>query len=105
MRTRLVMTIAALLLASASVARAQTPPTKPEPPAVPSLGLFDIGYRGGDVNGDEARFERYRDLRPGASTWFEINKRAQTYRFKADAFNVGYRDQSYTATSPTASSR
>ena len=96
MRTRLVSTIAALLLTSASVARAQTPPTKPEPPAVPSLGLFDVGYRGGgDVTGDEARFERYRDLRPGAATWFEINRRAEKYRFKADAFNVGYRDQSY----------
>ena len=96
MRTRLVTTIAALLLASASVARAQTPPTKPEPTAnVPTLGLFDIGYRGGTVKGDEARFERYRDLRPGAATWFQIDRKADAYRFKADAFNVGYRDQSY----------
>ncbi|MCC6991304.1 MAG: MtrB/PioB family outer membrane beta-barrel protein, partial [Acidobacteria bacterium] len=96
MRTRFVLTIAALL-ASASTALAQTPPTKPEPPAVPSLGLFDVGYRGGDTTGDEARFERYRDLRPGAATFFEVNRRAEKYRFKADAFNVGYRDQSYNA--------
>ncbi len=95
MRTRLVSTIAALLLASAWAADAQTPPTKPEPAAVPSLGLLDVGYRGGSVSGDEARFERYRDLRPGVTTWFEIEKRAQAYRFKANAFNVGYRDQSY----------
>ena len=66
MRTRCVTTIAALLLASASMAGAQTPPTKPEPPAnVPTRGLLDFGYRGGSVTGDEARFERYRDPRPG----------------------------------------
>lgn len=96
MRTRTLVTCAALLLASMSVARAQTPPTKPEPPAdVPSLGLLDLGYRGGSVDGDEARFERYRDLSPGAASWFALNKRADAYRFKLDAFNVGYRDQRY----------
>ena len=35
MRTRLVATLAAALLASAHVALAQTPPTKPAPPDVP----------------------------------------------------------------------
>ena len=74
MRTRCVTTIAALLLASASMAGAQTPPTKPEPPAnVPTRGLLDFGYRGGSVTGDEARFERYRDPRPGVATWFEVD--------------------------------
>ena len=56
MRTIHFVTAAALLVASLE-ARAQTPPTKPEPPAVPSLGELDLGYRGGTVSGDEARFE------------------------------------------------
>ena len=98
MRTRIVVTLAALLLASVSVTRAQTPPTKPEPPAnVPTLGLLDLGYRGGSVDGDEARFERYRDLSPGATSWFELNRQHEKYRFTASAFNVGYRDQRYDA--------
>lgn len=98
MRNRLVTTLAALLLASAHLAQAQTPPTKPAPPTTPSVGFFDFGFRGGaDVDGDEARFERYRDLRPGATTLFEMNKRTDTSRFGANAFNIGYRDQRYTA--------
>ena len=57
MRNRLVVTLAALLLASAHLAQAQTPPTKPLPPAgVPTTGLFDFGFRGGSTDGDEARF-------------------------------------------------
>lgn len=95
MRTRTVVTLAALLLASASVLQAQTPPTKPEPPAVPSLGALDLGYRGGSVDGDEARFERYRDLRPGVTSFFQMKRDAEKYRFEASAFNVGYRDQRY----------
>ena len=95
MRARCVSSIAAVLVASVSVAHAQTPPTKPEPAAGPSLGVFDIGYRGGNVTGDEARFERYRGLRPGVATWFEVDKKTDAFRAKADAFNVGYRDQSY----------
>jgi MtrB/PioB family decaheme-associated outer membrane protein len=97
MRTRFVLTVAALLLASASAAQAQTPPTKPEPPAVPSLGELDFGYRGGTVSGDEARFERYRDLREGATSFFRLKRQVDKYRFDASASNVGYRDQRYGA--------
>lgn len=96
MRNRYVVSLAALLLASASMAQAQTPPTKPEPPAIPSLGSLDLGYRGGTVDGDEARFERYRDLRPGVTSFFRLSRDAEKYRFDATAFNVGYRDQRYT---------
>ena len=97
MRNRLVTTFAGLLLASAHAAQAQTPPTRPAPPAVPSIGLLDFGFRGGDVDGDEARFERYRDLRPGAATVFGMDKNTEKYRFGANAYNVGYRDQRYSA--------
>ena len=39
-----------------------TPPTKPAPPDVPLEGFADVGVRFGSDDGDEARFERYRDL-------------------------------------------
>jgi MtrB/PioB family decaheme-associated outer membrane protein len=97
MRTIHALTAAALLSASVIQAGAQTPPTKPEPPNVPSLGALDFGYRGGNVDGDEARFERYRDLRPGATSFFQLRRDAEKYRFEGTAFNVGYRDQRYAA--------
>ncbi|MCC6989142.1 MAG: MtrB/PioB family outer membrane beta-barrel protein [Acidobacteria bacterium] len=92
MRTIQFVTAAALLVASIE-ARAQTPPTKPEPPAVPSLGELDLGYRGGDVSGDEARFERYRDLREGVTSFFQLKRHVEKYRFEASGSNLGYRDQ------------
>ena len=97
MRGRLVTSFAALFVASAHLAQAQTPPTRPAPPAVPSIGLLDFGFRGGEVDGDEARHERYRDLRPGATTLFGMDKNTEKYRFGANAFNAGYRDQRYSA--------
>jgi MtrB/PioB family decaheme-associated outer membrane protein len=87
----------ALLLVSAHAAAAQTPPTKPAPPDVPSQGLLDAGVRFGDTDGDEARLERYRDLRPGATTLLTWTRNTERYRFGATASNIGYRDQRYTA--------
>jgi MtrB/PioB family decaheme-associated outer membrane protein len=95
MRIRLLTTFAALLLASASLAQAQTPPTRPAPAVVPSVGAIDFGFRGSHIDGDEARFERYRDLRSGGSTLFGMDKNTDKYRFGANASNVGYRDQRY----------
>jgi MtrB/PioB family decaheme-associated outer membrane protein len=97
MRKQLVVTCAALLLTSVAVARAQTPPVKPAPPDVPTQGLLDVGVRFGDVDGDEARFERYRDLRPGAATLLDWTKRTDQFRFNFGASNIGYRDQRYAA--------
>jgi len=51
MRNRLVVTLAALLLASANLAQAQTAPTKPAPPDVPMQGLADVGFRFGSDDG------------------------------------------------------
>jgi len=97
MRNRTLITCAALL-AFAQLAQAQTPPTKPLPAeGVPTMGLLDVGYRGGSTDGDEARFDRYSDLRPGASTFFEMKRDVEKYRFGASASNVGYRDQRYSA--------
>ena len=83
MRKRITTLIAAVLLATVHGAAAQDPPTKPvPPPEVPAVGLFDIGFRGTSVDGDEARHERYRDLRSGASTFFEMQKNTEQLPFR-----------------------
>ena len=98
MRKRFVTMFAVLLLASLDHAYAQDPPTKPVPPAdIPTTGLFDAGFRGTSTDGDEARYERYRDLRNGAATFFAMEKNTDQYRFNANFSNVGYRDQQYAA--------
>ena len=74
MRNNVTVLAAALLLASFGIAQAQTPPTKPLPPTTPSTGIFDFGYRGTSTDGDAARYERFRDLRSGATTFFAMEK-------------------------------
>jgi hypothetical protein len=96
MRNRLTVLTAALLLSS-HVGTAQTPPPAAAPEAIPSMGLFDFGFRGTSVDGDEARHERYADLSDGAASRFLLNKETATYAFDATAFNIGYRDQRYSA--------
>jgi MtrB/PioB family decaheme-associated outer membrane protein len=105
MRSRL-LAGTSLLLLSAGVAAAQTPPTPqppPKPPAQPAApapvvdlpGSIDFGFRGTGTDVDAARYERYRDLRDGAASLFQFKKETDTYFANADAFNVGYRDQRY----------
>ena len=71
MRNRLTIATAALLLAVAGRAGAQqTPPPAPAPtPPLGALtGSIDFGARITSASGDAARYERYRDLRDGASS-------------------------------------
>lgn len=105
MRNRFRMT-AALVLMSASVAGAQDPPTLP-PPTDPIeiarsqmtgkvYGSVDFGGRLNQVDGDEARFQRYRDLRPGIyATNALAGRRTEDWNIEAQAWNVGYRDQRF----------
>lgn len=90
------LVLSTFLLVPAS-APAQDAPTKPLPPDVPSQGLVDVGLRTGTTDGDDARFERYRDLRNGGASLFTFGKRTDAYVFDASASNVGYRDQRYQA--------
>jgi MtrB/PioB family decaheme-associated outer membrane protein len=96
--------IGALLVTSASYAQAQD--TKPAPAQTqtastnftPNLGLIDFGYRGTSFTGDEARYNRYQDLRDGPTiNRFRFAKENETTAFRAEASNVGYRDQRYFA--------
>lgn len=114
MRTFLSLTIgAALLLASAAHAQ-QRPVLTPAPEVVPAPqpaggeagaatpkapvnGSIDFGFRGTSTTGDEARYERYRDLRDGTWTQFLYGKATESYLFDVRAQDIGYRDQRYDA--------
>ena len=92
MRTRATILILALLVTPAATVMAQ--PDTPPPPK--PVGTFDLGYRGSDVTGDAARFQRYRDIRAqGAGFNFAVSRDASTWTGKASGRNVGYRDQRF----------
>ncbi len=113
MRNTLTIAIAGLLLASGSTARAQqqaqqqtqAQPPRPAPSSAPApsgtttawTGSIDLGARMNGVDGDAARYERYSDLRDGASTRFTFSKETDQYVFTAKLENIGYRDQRYQA--------
>ena len=65
--------------------------------AAPTNGSIDFGFRGSSTDGDEARYERYRDLRDGSWTRFLYGKNTDSYLFDVRAENIGYRDQRYLA--------
>src|SRR5215471_14373108 len=105
MRTKTMILIGALLVTSARYAQAQDAkpgPAQPQPGAAasftPNLGTIDFGYRGTSFTGDQARYNRYRDLRDGPTVnRFRFAKENDTTVFRAEANNVGYRDQRYYA--------
>jgi hypothetical protein len=93
MCNRLMIGTAALLLASAPLARAQA---QPQPETTPSNGTIDIGGRFTTTDGDEARYERYRDLRDGVNANIFYGKDTKDWTFDFLAKNIGYRDGRYT---------
>jgi hypothetical protein len=99
MRNRCVMLIATLLLpVHAGLAQPpQPPPTQAPGPIQPPSGTLDFGGLFTTTDGDEARYERYRDTRDGVYSSFSVNRAGPSYVFDASAFHVGYRDQKYTA--------
>jgi MtrB/PioB family decaheme-associated outer membrane protein len=104
MRSRFLMTTCALAIAASAFA--QDPPSLP-PPTDPVeigrsqttgkwYGTVDFGARATSIDGDEARFQRFRDLRPGLyGTNMLAGRRTDDWTFEAQAWNVGYRDQRY----------
>ena len=97
---------ATLTLAVSGSAYAQDPPSLPLPTDPVSVargemngklyGSVDLGGRVTSIDGDEARFQRYRDLRPGVyATNALAGRRTADWNFEAQAWNVGYRDQRY----------
>jgi len=97
---------AGLVLVTATAARAQDPPTLAaltDPVDIARsefsgkiYGAIDFGGRINHVEGDEARFQRYRDLRGGVyATNMLIGRRTADWNVEAQAWNAGYRDQRY----------
>ena len=95
MRIRLTIATGALLLASASLATAQQNPAAAAPIFGGLTGTIDFGFRSESTTGDEARYERYRDLRQGAFSHIQFGKDTDRYLFDARAENIGYHDQRY----------
>jgi MtrB/PioB family decaheme-associated outer membrane protein len=95
MRNRVIIAAAALLLASATHAQAQQPASQNG--VTPQMGSIDFGARLTSTSGDEARYERYRDLRSGVYSHITFEKSSESYRFDAYAENIGYHDQRYVA--------
>ena len=98
MRTRL-LTIAALLLTT-RMGYAQAPPSQPAQPTArsPFQGTVDFGGLFTTTDGDEARYERYRDTRDGVYSNLSVNRNTSSSVFNAHALHPGYRDQRYDAT-------
>src|SRR6188474_1746909 len=105
MRTRTTILTATLLLGSGGGAWAQEPPASQAavqqpvptvnsaPLAVPKIGLVDFGARTDSLSGDQARYNRFRDLRGGpVISRFRVAKESETWFLGGEAFNVGYRD-------------
>src|SRR5438105_1806420 len=99
MRTRTLILIGALLLVFAGVVRAQQEqgaastsqqataaaqaPVPTTTPLSPKLGSLDFGFRGEDVSGDAARFNRFRDTRDGGYIdRFRFGRETETWVFK-----------------------
>ncbi len=67
-------------------------------PDTPLVNQIDFGFRGTayGAGSDQARFQRYRDLRDGGTIdHLRIFKDTDAYRYSVQADNVGYRDQRF----------
>jgi MtrB/PioB family decaheme-associated outer membrane protein len=97
MRIRTYVLLSALVLAP-SAARAQEAATD-----TPKIGSVDLGAQVTTVTGDQARYERYRDLRSGGLLdGFKYFRERNGWAFAATANHVGYRDQKYTVNADRA---
>lgn len=85
--------MAALVVGSAAAVRAQEPVLPHQP-----LASVDIGLRVTDLQGDQARFQRFRDLGDGAFLdRFRFERQGSNWLFESRADHVGRRDQRYVA--------
>lgn len=102
MRTRISF-LAALLAASATTVQAQSPIGQQQNQNPPTIAVTDkvpgevtIGVRGSSITGDEARYQRYRDLRDGGFLdRFRWDRQTANTMISLGADHVGYRDQRF----------
>ena len=93
MRTSTIFSAALLVLASASVAGAQQKAAAPAQPAWEQT--WELGFRSTTTTGDEARYQRYEDLKSGLASKISIGKETNAVAYDFSAANVGYDDQHY----------
>src|SRR5262249_19797240 len=93
-----------LLATNASAGQQNTPPPEPDQNTglsnLPGNGQVDFGFRGTFFSdgSDEARYQRYRDLRNGVfAENFRWGKQDDQAYWDVRATHVGYRDQQYAA--------
>src|SRR5579862_7456296 len=97
------LVIVALLVVPTPLIAQDGASTTNQPEIVPDIrssNFIDFGYRGTsfDPGSDQARFERYRDLRNGPTLdLFRFSNETDARWFKVQADHVGYRDQRYAA--------
>lgn len=82
--------LVALMAALAAGAAAQTPPA-----ADGVTGVIDAGARVTGGSGDEARYERYQDLRSGVFSRIVFGESSDRRIWSVSAENIGYRNQAY----------
>jgi MtrB/PioB family decaheme-associated outer membrane protein len=112
MRTKSLSMVAALLLVSAGAAAQDAVGTAnsgqqdvPKAavatnPEIPPVNQIDFGLRGTffSSGSDEARYQRYRDVRDGGTLdRLRLFKDTDRYRYSLQADHVGYRDQRFSA--------
>jgi MtrB/PioB family decaheme-associated outer membrane protein len=85
---------AVVLMSSSGIAQAQQ--ASADDAAVSPAGTVDFGVRLNSISGDEARNQRYRDLRPGPTIdRLRYNRDEGTWVFSGGVDHAGYRDQRY----------
>src|SRR5262245_59934008 len=98
-----VLTLLSLLVAAGASGQQNTPPPEPDQnTGISSLagGQVDFGFRGTFFSdgSDEARYQRYQDLRSGPfAEAFRWGKSDYQQYWDVRATHVGYRDQQYAA--------
>ena len=102
MRTKSIalVTVLVAVLSTSAYAQATLPkPTEPRDVAAASFtgrvfGSVDFGGRFTSVDGDPARYERYRDLTDGPfAERFIFERRREDWTLEAFADKIGYKDQ------------
>ncbi|HET9012986.1 MAG TPA: MtrB/PioB family outer membrane beta-barrel protein, partial [Gemmatimonadaceae bacterium] len=100
MRITTVCFTVALAMAPLATSAQTTTATQPTTPAIasPWTGTFDFGLRGTNLNGDGARYDRYRDL--GNGLFLEgvrVTRERSDWLLNFSADHVGWSDQRFVA--------
>ena len=100
MRITTVCFTVALAMAPLATSAQTTTATQQTTPAItpPWTGTFDFGGRGSELDGDAARYERYRDLGDGPFLeGVRLDRERNDWLFNLSADHVGRKDQRYIA--------